>query len=148
MPSAALAHLAKARHIPMDRAEHLWDKAKGIVSKEYGSRKKVKGYWALVMGITKKMMGMNEGLTFKEYLIAEAIELAEPDEAEESLGWWIAFEKDDKCGWGPFETYSKAVTALKNHKGYGTHSVPDDKLVFIDHGWCDDDNKFHALENE
>lgn len=71
MPSAALKHLADKRHIPMDRAEHLWDKAKGIVSREYGSREKVKGYWALVMGITKKMMGMKEGLTFKEYLLSE-----------------------------------------------------------------------------
>jgi hypothetical protein len=72
MPSAALAHLAKQRHIDMDRAEHLWDKAKGIVSKEYGSREKVKGYWALVMGITKKMMGVHEGLTFKEYMLVES----------------------------------------------------------------------------
>jgi hypothetical protein len=67
MPAAALAHLAKARHIDMDRAEHLWDKAKGIVAKEYG--KKNKGYWALVMGITKKMMGMKEELTtFEKFL--------------------------------------------------------------------------------
>ena len=71
MPAPALKHLAKVRHIDMDRAEHLWDKAKGIVSKEYGSREKVKGYWALVMGITKKMMGMKEGLTFREYLLSE-----------------------------------------------------------------------------
>ena len=56
----------------MDRAEALWDKAKGIVSAQYGSRKKIKGYWALVMGITKKMMGMNEGkLTFKSFISEE-----------------------------------------------------------------------------
>lgn len=148
MPSAALKHLADKRHIPMDRAEHLWDKAKEIVSKEYGSRKKVKGYWALVMGITKKMMGMNEGLSFKEYLIAETIELAEPDEAEESIGWWIVSEKDDKVAWGPFDKYSTAVKELENHSGYGTHGVPAEKLVYIDHGWCGDDNEFHQQEED
>lgn len=60
MPSTALKHLAKRTHTKPERAEHLWNKAKGIVSKEYGSRKKVDGYWALVMGITKKMMGLKE----------------------------------------------------------------------------------------
>jgi hypothetical protein len=71
MPLPALKHLAKTHHITADRAEHLWDKAKEIVNKEYGSKDKVKGYWGLVMGITKKMMGTNEGLTFSEYLLSE-----------------------------------------------------------------------------
>lgn len=69
MPSAALKHLAKKADIGMDRAEHLWDKAKGIVDKEYG--KKHKGYWGLVMGITKKMMGLGEQVTFSEYMLLE-----------------------------------------------------------------------------
>jgi hypothetical protein len=71
MPQAALKHLASARHISQERAEHLWDMAKKIVSKEYGPPEKNKGYWPLVMGITKKMMGMHEGITFKEYLLIE-----------------------------------------------------------------------------
>lgn len=70
MPAPALAHLAKKRHISMDRAEHLWHKAKGIVSKEYGPQGKNKGYWPLVMGITKKMMGMSEELTEEEVALA------------------------------------------------------------------------------
>jgi hypothetical protein len=72
MPAPALAHLAKKRHISIDRAEHLWHKAKGIVSKEYGGQKTNKGYWPLVMGITKKMMGMNEDLTEDEVAMAHA----------------------------------------------------------------------------
>lgn len=72
MPAPALAHLAKKRHISIDRAEHLWHKAKGIVSKEYGGQKENKGYWPLVMGITKKMMGMHEELTEDEIAIASA----------------------------------------------------------------------------
>ena len=142
MPTAALKHLADKRHIPMDRAEELWDKAKGIVSKEYGSRKKVKGYWALVMGITKKMMGMHEGLSFKEFLIAEAIELAEPDEAEESIGWWIVIERDNNAAWGPFETKKAAAAELEfKHYGYT-------KQVFIEYGFSDDDHQFHELDQD
>jgi hypothetical protein len=76
MPAPALAHLAKARHISIDRAEHLWHKAKGIVSKEYGPQGKNKGYWPLVMGITKKMMGMNEDLTEDETAIAQSSPMA------------------------------------------------------------------------
>ena len=64
MPSTALKHLAKSANVSVDRAEHLWDKAKDIVSKEYGN--KHKGYYALVMGITKKMLGLGEELTVEE----------------------------------------------------------------------------------
>lgn len=64
MPSTAIKHLAKKADITVDRAEHLWHKAKGIVSQEYGAN--AKGYYALVMGITKKMMGLGEALTEEE----------------------------------------------------------------------------------
>lgn len=71
MPSTALKHLAKRADVSFDRAEHLYDKAKDVVSKEYG--KKHKGYWALVMGITKKMMGLGEEkLTFKNFISEES----------------------------------------------------------------------------
>lgn len=148
MPSTALKHLASKSDTSMERAEHLWDKAKGIVSKQYGSRKKVKGYWALVMGITKKMMGIKEGLTFSEFLMSEAITVADKDDAEDSIGWWIVLEKNDKCGWGPFDTYREATNALENHKGYATHGVALEKIVYIEHGWCGDDNEFHVTEAE
>lgn len=68
MPAAALKHMAKRAHVSTDRAEHLYHKAKDIVSKEYG--KKHEGFWALVMGITKKMMGLGEELTTMEKFLA------------------------------------------------------------------------------
>jgi hypothetical protein len=71
MPSLALKHLADKQHISAAQIEELWDKAKQIVSKEYGSPGKVKNYWALVMSITKKMMGLKEGISFKEFLVFE-----------------------------------------------------------------------------
>jgi DNA-binding ferritin-like protein len=64
MPTAALKHLAKKANVSIDRAEHLWHKAKGIVSAEYP--KAAENYYALVMGITKKMMGLGEALTEEE----------------------------------------------------------------------------------
>jgi len=67
MPVPALKGLSKKADISKARAEHLWDKAKNIVTKQYG--KKHKGYYALVMGITKKMMGLGEG--FEEFDLSE-----------------------------------------------------------------------------
>jgi DNA-binding ferritin-like protein len=64
MPSTALKHLAKKAKVSTERAEHLWHKAKGIVSAEYPEA--AKDYYALVMGITKKMMGLGEALTEDE----------------------------------------------------------------------------------
>lgn len=72
MPSAVLKSLADKSGKDLERAEHLWDKAKGIVSIEYKITKKSKKFWPLVVGITKKMLGLKEGATFKEVLAAEA----------------------------------------------------------------------------
>jgi VanZ family protein len=58
MPTAALKSLAKKADISIERAEHLWNKAKKIVSTEYPDADE--NYYSLVMGITKKMMGLNE----------------------------------------------------------------------------------------
>lgn len=71
MPSATLKSLAKKSGHTMERAEHLWDEAKGIVKKEYKIGKKNKKFWPLVVGITKKMLGLHEAVTFKESLEAE-----------------------------------------------------------------------------
>lgn len=59
--------MSKRAHVSFDRAEHLYHKAKDIVGKEYG--KKHKGYWPLVMGITKKMMGLGETLSPMEHFL-------------------------------------------------------------------------------
>jgi len=74
MPVAALKSMAAKRGVSLGRAEHLWDKAKSLASKEYSFGKKSSHHWALVMGIVKKMMGdkkkKNEAFTFKDFLTA------------------------------------------------------------------------------
>ena len=78
MPVPALKNMSKKAHVSVDRAEHLWHKAKGIVNKEYG--KKHKGYYALVTGITKKMMGLGESLdTLETFLATGEAPIAEDD---------------------------------------------------------------------
>ena len=61
MPAPALKHLAKKADVSLTRAEHLWHKAKDIAAKDLdpGSPE----YYALVMGIAKKMLGLSEQLT-------------------------------------------------------------------------------------
>lgn len=74
MPIPALKSMAKSHGISVGRAEHLWDKAKGIADKEYKFNEKNPKHWAIVMGIVKKMMGkkkMKESITFKQFLESE-----------------------------------------------------------------------------
>lgn len=69
MPKTALKHMAKKAGVSLGRAEHLWDKAGEIVSSEYDEDKDSPSYWALRMGITKRMLGLseNEKITFKMF---------------------------------------------------------------------------------
>lgn len=96
MPATALKHLAKKANISLDRAEHLWDKSKEIVDAEYPYDKKDKRYWALRMGITKKMMGLGEQLSFSDFLALQ----------EEAVGSEPAYE--------PVEV-ERAIAALNKH---------------------------------
>jgi hypothetical protein len=73
MPTTALKHLAKKADISDSQAEHYWYVAKSIVKKEYGLDETNKSFWALTMGIAKKMMGLKECITFKEFLLEEAV---------------------------------------------------------------------------
>lgn len=69
MPTTALKHLAKRAGVKLSRAEHLWDKAGDIVSAEYDVDKSDSSYWALRMGITKRMLGLSENkMTLKMFL--------------------------------------------------------------------------------
>lgn len=214
MPTTALKHLAAKADVPLDRAERLWAKAKAIVTKEYGAEHK--GFYALTMGVTKRMLGLGEALSFKEYLLVEAlkdnvdemgpfgrtvrvtsgatdrglrglvgkvlrtngthyyvefengethwvlasnlemrrfksrleerIEPAEADPAEATIGWWIVREKDGKGAWGPFKGREAATRELRNHPEHRTHGVPADRVVYIKHGWVDDDHFFHEMD--
>lgn len=73
MPSAALKYLAKRAKISLDKAEHLWAKSKEIVDTEYHLSKDDSSYWALRMGITKRMMGLKEYVTFAEFMREAAV---------------------------------------------------------------------------
>jgi hypothetical protein len=68
MPQTALKHLAKKAGISMDKAEHYWNKAKGIVKAEYKVGEDDSKFWALTTGIAKKMMGLKESVSFKQFL--------------------------------------------------------------------------------
>lgn len=92
MPATALKHLAKKAKISLDRAEHLWDKSKEIVDAEYPYDKKDERYWALRMGITKKMMGLGEQFSFSDFLAPQ--EAADGSELSSSR---ITCGKDEGC---------------------------------------------------
>ena len=70
MPKTALKHFAKKAGIGLDKAEHYWDKAKGIVKAEYDIGEDDSRFWALTTGIAKKMMGIKESIGFKQFLEA------------------------------------------------------------------------------
>lgn len=67
MPAPVLASLAKDRGISMERAEHLWGKAKKAAAKEGRTKD-----YAYITGIWKKMSGTNENSA--EDLIDEILE--------------------------------------------------------------------------
>jgi hypothetical protein len=84
MPTTALKHLAKRAKISIDRAEHLWDKAEGIINSEYDYDREDPRHWALRMAITKRMMGLKEDLTFSEFL-KESRPVFTPKSVEETI---------------------------------------------------------------
>jgi hypothetical protein len=57
MPTPLIKSLAKKSGKSIPRAEKMWRKAKDIVAKEYGEEN-----YALVAGITKKMLGLKESI--------------------------------------------------------------------------------------
>jgi hypothetical protein len=52
----------------MADAEHAWDKAKEIVRAQYKKSESDSAFWGLTMGITKKILGIKESQTFKQFL--------------------------------------------------------------------------------
>ena len=67
MPAAVLKSLVKKSGKSMADAEHDWNHAKKIVKKEYGKSEDDPSFWALVTGITKKMMGVKESISFRDF---------------------------------------------------------------------------------
>jgi len=104
MPTTALKHLAKKAKISLDRAEHLWDKAEEIINSEYDYDRNDPRHWALRMAITKRMMGLKEGLTFSEFL-KESKPVYEPKGLEEA----IQIIKQKASDFIPFLTEGKFI---------------------------------------
>lgn len=71
MSNTALKHLAKKAKVSTKRAEELWQKASSIVKSEYDVDEDDASFWALRMGITKRMLGLTESITFKQFILAE-----------------------------------------------------------------------------
>lgn len=70
MPSSLITKVAKAKKITIDRAEHLWDKAKEIALDKFDNGSDE--YWGYVVGIFKKMTGYkpatNETLELEDFV--------------------------------------------------------------------------------
>ncbi len=60
MPSSYVSKIAKKKKVSVERAEHLWNKAKELAADQGKSEK-----WDYITGIFKRMIG--ESLTFKEF---------------------------------------------------------------------------------
>jgi len=63
MPSVIIKSFADKTNKSIDEVEKLWQKAKEI-AKEQGQENN----YAYITGILKKMFGLNEHLTFSEFL--------------------------------------------------------------------------------
>ena len=72
MPTTALKHLAKKAKVSVDRVEYLWNKAASIVKSEYDFTEDDAAFWGLRMGITKRMLGLSESISFKQFLLSES----------------------------------------------------------------------------
>jgi hypothetical protein len=70
MPATLLKSLAASTGLSLKTLERHWDEAKKIVKKEYGLDETNPRFWALTTGVTKKMSGIKETLSFKEFLEA------------------------------------------------------------------------------
>lgn len=70
MPVPLLKTLAAAADPPVSIAamEERWERAKEIVSREHKLKRDDPRYWQLVVGIVKRMSGIKDRQTFKEYV--------------------------------------------------------------------------------
>jgi hypothetical protein len=66
MPNKMIYALAKKHDVPADELEKKWDKAKKIVTDQYGT---TKGKFGVVMTIFKRMTNLSEEkISFKMFL--------------------------------------------------------------------------------
>jgi len=67
MPAALIKKLSKTTGQPLSAVERHWEHAKQIVSTEYKKPQTDPSYWALVSAITKKMLGIKESSSFRQF---------------------------------------------------------------------------------
>lgn len=67
MPSALVKKFAERSGKSVDTVERYWDEAKAS-AKEAGLKKKQPGFWAYVNAIVQRRLGLNESVTFVEFL--------------------------------------------------------------------------------
>lgn len=93
MPTALIKTLASASGNSISDVEDAWEQAKKIVKKEYDLDEKNSRFWALTTGITKKMLGIKENVSFKQYL--ETYYGADRAQAVRDAGFEVSVEHDD-----------------------------------------------------
>lgn len=71
MPTKFVQHSAEKAGISVEAAEEKWHEAKKAVKK---GKRRGHWYWGKVVNTFKKMMGFNEGMTFKEFALLESEE--------------------------------------------------------------------------
>ena len=72
--------------------------------------------------------------------LLEKIELAEPDEAEASIGWYVLKGDADKISAGPYESVKAAKHDMQFNRWYNSGEFD------FAHGWVDDNDVFHEME--
>ena len=70
MPNRLVKSYAKKSGKSVDQIEGYWDEAK-LSAKKAGFSKTEPGYWAYVNAITQKRAGLNEAMTFRDFLMFE-----------------------------------------------------------------------------
>jgi hypothetical protein len=68
MPSTALKHFAKKSGHTLADVEHKWAHAKKIVKDQYDKSEDDPSFWALTSGVLRKMLGLKEAKSFKEFI--------------------------------------------------------------------------------
>jgi hypothetical protein len=68
MPTTALKHFAKKSGHKLADVERKWEHAKKIVKDQYDKSEDDTSFWALTTGVLKKMLGLKESKSFKEFM--------------------------------------------------------------------------------
>lgn len=68
VPSKFVANAAEKTGVSLETAEHRWAEAKKAIKK---GKRKGSWYWGKVMNTFKRMMGLSETVTLKDFLLLE-----------------------------------------------------------------------------